>query len=262
MSYITKKVSSRAILAKVYRTIRPKDSDWLASAIEDIGWAIQGIGYHIGFEQKATPDNTPFCVVDHRIKVPCDCERVLFVEQYTSAFTPMNAMDAEGYNIESTDNSNCRKTSRLPKGTDIRLKSLDRTTGSTTIVTPINNYYDVQGDFIITGFPTCELKVHYMAFPTDEEGLPMVIDDFDYKTSVFWYVIAQMILSGYKIPDLNFLQANALFEKHMAIASNNCKMPSIDGMEAFKNMWLRYSGQEKFHRNFGINFENAEYIDF
>ena len=81
MSSIEKKVSSAVILAMINR-LKPSDSNWIADAIEDIGEAIQAIGYHCGFEQKATPSNQPVEVKGHRTQMPCDYDRLLFIEDY------------------------------------------------------------------------------------------------------------------------------------------------------------------------------------
>jgi hypothetical protein len=263
MGYIEKKVSSRSILAKIARVIKPSDSAWQADAIEEIGWAMQAIGYHCGFEQRATPANKPIEVKSHRAMVPCEADRVLWVEELIKQDSSANLLDANGKNIYTTDTGECYKGYRLPLGTDETLKSLAQENAKRTIaVTPTSNYYNLQGDYIVTGFQECVIRIHYVGFPVDEEGLPLILDDFDYKNCIFWYVLSQMILSGYPVHDMNFGLADAKFTQFLPKAQNAPKIPSVDGMEAFANMWLRYSGRRKQHQNFAINFEQQEYVDF
>lgn len=262
MASIEKKVSSAAILAKINR-LKPGDSNWQADAMENIGDAIQAIGYHCGFEEKATPYNVPVEVVGHRAELPCDYERVLFVEELLASPTSTNAMDAEGNNITTDETDTCLKGYWLPRGTDRGLKSLAHKDAKRTIaVTPTTNYYNLQGDWIVTGFETCKIRIHYMGYPVDSEGLPLIVDDFDYKTCVYWYVISNMILAGYKFNELNWQIANAQFEKYLPKAQNSVKMLTLDQMEAFANMWLRYTGRRNQMDNFGVNYEQRELIDF
>jgi hypothetical protein len=265
MGYIEKRVSSHSILSRIYRTIKPGNSDWIAGALEDMGHAIQAIGYHTSLIQKTTPDTEPVKVVGHRAKLPCDCERVKLIEVYTDIIPSMNIMDAEGKNITpTTTQDRCRKTIRLRKGTDETLQSYgndDSTRNPGTLIQARANYYNLQGDYIVTGFECGELKIHYSAFPTDNEGLPLIIDDFNYKEAIFYFLLSQMILSGTKINEMTFDKANALFTMHRDVAANNVKMPSVDDMESLVNVMTRYSQQRSFYINFGINREQPEYTN-
>lgn len=261
MSHIQKKISLQEIILRVYRTIKPSDSNWIGGAIQDAGLAIQAIGYHTGFEQKSTPDDKPIVVKKHRGCLPPDCERVLFVEQYTKDFPSLNLLDAEGKNIDiSKLPKERRETVRLPLGKDITLASLSDNTSQTTIVKPATNYYDITSNHIITAEEECLVKIHYIGFPIDNEGMPLIIDDYNYKEAVFWYIVTQMLISGYVVPSLNWKDANALFERHRDIAANNVKMPSIDGMERLVNTMTRIADFRSQYQNFGINFEQPNYI--
>lgn len=262
MASIEKKVSSAAILAKINR-LKPGDSNWQADAMESIGDAIQAIGYHCGFEQKATPYNVPVEVVGHRAELPCDYERILFIEELLESPTSHNAMDAYGNTIETTESDTCLKGYYLPEGTDRGAKSLAQKNAVKTIaVTPTSNYYNLQGDWIVTGFEECKIRIHYIGFAVDSEGLPLIIDEFNYKRCVFWCVVADLILAGYKFNEIDWKTANSQFEYYLPKAQNAVKELSIDQMESFANMWLRYTGRRKQMDNFKINYEQRELIDF
>jgi hypothetical protein len=172
-------------------------------------------------------------------------------------------MDAEGKNIYVQPDDTCLKGYYLPVGTDRGAKSLANKDAKRTIAaTPTVNYYNLQGDWIVTGFETCKLRIHYIGFAVDGDGLPLVIDDFNYKNCVFWHVLANLIMAGYKFNEMSWQLANAQFEHYLPKAQNAVKELGIDQMESFANMWLRYTGRRNQMDNFQVNYEQRELIDF
>lgn len=242
MTYITKTVSSSSIIAKVYRTLRPSDSSWIVGAIEDIGWAIQAIGYHTGFVDKTTQHDERLLVKGHRVKIPCVAERIKMVEIFLDSMKSKTVyLNADGTVRKMPEEEyNKRKTTRLHLGADLSGYGLSAESPRTTHTSPSTPYYQLNGDYIITSYEECELKLHYKAFNVDDEGLPLIIDDFDYKTCVYWYVIKEALLSGdYANASVNYKTAFEMFEMYLPRAQNAGKMPSIDGMARFAAGWTR-----------------------
>lgn len=112
------------------------------------------------------------------------------------------------------------------------------------------DYYSVNPDYIITSFEAGFIDLIYMAFPTDGDGFPNVLDESYYKEAVMWYIIRQMVLGGYKHPEFDFGKANAMWELYRGRAANKQKIPSLDQLSSFTNVWTRW----KFDRTLPSHF--------
>lgn len=270
MTHIHKSISSDTILSKIYRDFRPSDSRWTASALEWIGEAIQAIGYFTGFVNKSGRDCVPLQVSNFRAKIPCDVERILHVEYEGEKL--FFGSDDSGYlssknsdsnatssvNPDSNSNTFTGVSSSLGSGGTERVNS-DRTTN----IEPDPNapFFLLNPNYIHASFETGEIKLHYIAFPVDDEGLPLIIDEYHYKECVFWYIVFKMLLSGYKHPELRLRDAKDLFEDELPRAQNAAKFPSIYSMDRLQNLWSRYTLNYRMPERFFQNAETAQYIN-
>ena len=207
MSQHLKTISSQHIVSKISRTFRPPESDWIEDCIEDIGWAIQAIGYHAGFEMRST-EYPYITVAHHRAKIPCDVERVMFVEWLREDVTHSHELNPDGTTPPPTPpEENCPPRyigAKMQMSSDRSLavvgESSPRTTAMNTTYNQGNSYY-INGDYIITGFEAGLIKIHGVHFIIDKDGSPCVIDDFDYKECCVFYCISRMIFRGFKHPE-------------------------------------------------------------
>lgn len=265
MTHIIKKVSAGEILNKVRKSFNPNDSSWIPDIIEDIGWAIQAIGYHTGFETRSTEKDDPLFVYDHRAKIPLCVERILFVEVFNDSLngdvvfiTPEGRLDTT-----VTTEYKYRTTKKLPLGTDKTLKGISKEAPRTTTIQPNGDYYDLaENGYIVTSFPKGELKIHYKAFAIDKEGLPLIIDDFSYKTCIYWYCVMSMLMSGYKHTEINYAIAERNFDTYLGKAQNAVKVPTTDAMESLINMFQRTNLGQGFDKEYLMNMERQTYNNF
>jgi hypothetical protein len=260
MSHINKITSCRTILAKIARTFKPSGSSWRREAIEDIGWAIQGIGYHCGFEHKST--EPPYIVVkNNRGKIPCDVERIKHVEQLLPDNSNDNILNPDGTTPTEEEIVNtCKyKGVKMRKAHDTSMYGVSEANPRTTEVVSAVPYYSLNGDYVITEFSDGLIKLHYVGFHVDKDGFPMVLDDFDYKTAIEWYCFQNMILKGYKHPELSFKDAFQMWEMYRLRAENAPKVPSLDAAESFKWGWNRFINGYEFGRDFYMNLEQPEF---
>lgn len=281
MSYKT--VSSKFILGKIYKDFKPANSNWTSDAIDWMGDAIQGIGYHIGMTVKITPECEPIQVSCNRACYPCDFESLIGV-MYNGKRLPLGG-DLSKYGI--LRNTPLNNPVRFPTDSDIVTlnqltaslatleqlyasnplqtyldqitainKKISDLTSALAITSSINikhfngDYYSVNPDFIITSFETGNIRLIYNAFTTDENGFPRILDEFNYKKAVEWYIISMMILGGYKHQEIDFKSANEFWEIYRYKAANKGKIPSIDSLDRFTNMWTR----AKFSRDLPSEF--------
>jgi len=262
MAYTGKLVSSKVIIAKIARTFKPSGSSWINEAIEDMGWAIPAIGYHGGFEhsQSAPPYLT---VANNRAKIPCCVERIKWVEMLLPDASTQNILNPDGTTPTPVTANNCPtyKGVRLSLGSDLSGMSIGKDNPRTSNATPSVHYYNINSDYIVTSFTNGLIRLHGIGFAVDKENFPKIVDDSDYKMAIEWYLFAQMLLKGYKHPEIGFRQAFELWEMYRLRAENALKVQSLDSAESFRNSWLRFSGGNEYSSDLFINFEQAQYID-
>lgn len=265
-------VSSQFIVSKIARTFKPPDSSWIQDCIEDIGWAIQAIGYHAGFEHYSTP--APYITVtNHRGKIPCEVDRLKFVERMLPDKPQSNVMNPDGTTPPPPDPPSDHDTGaecvtykgiKLTKSDDASLEGIWCESPRTTNVKmdQLEDTYTVSGDgsFVVTQFEQGLIKLHYIGFIVDKKGQPCVVDDFHYKTCLEFYCVAQMMLRGFKHPEIGFKECMQMFERERDRAENACKMMGLDDTEKFEASWLRYVRSANFANGFYAGLEQQEYI--
>jgi hypothetical protein len=228
MNYINKLTSCREVIFMIERTLKPQGSSWIAEAMEDIGWAIQGIGYHAGFEHKST-DIPYITVANNRAKIPADVERIEEVELLLPSKDSYNLLNPDGTTpLPSTYEAGTNyKGVPLLEGSDTTSYGVSPNSPRTTGVTPRQPYYNLNGDYIQTSFTDGLIKLHYIGFFTDNDGLPKIIDDFDYKTACQWYCIQNMLLKGYSNPNISFKDAFQMWDTYRLRAENAVTVPTL-----------------------------------
>lgn len=116
------------------------------------------------------------------------------------------------------------------------------------------HWYDIELDYIITSIKQGKIRVHYRAIPVDEEGLPKIPDNEDYKMALYYYIRAMMIGRGYKdsvftydkLMDFN----GGYFWQHANRAMSQIRYPSVDSMEFKVNEHTRLIKDENYFHNF------------
>lgn len=261
MAYAGKFVSSKKIIAKIARTFKPTGSSWINDAIEDMGWAIPAIGYHAGFEKKQT--EPPYLKVQHnRVKIPCDVERVIAVEQLLPDYSQMNVLNPDGTTPAINYDDTCTyKGVRLPLGSDLTGYGIAQDNERTTSITPGADYYNINSDYIVTSFTDGLIKLHYIGYAIDKDNFPKIVDDPDYSMALEWYLFAQMLLKGYNHPKIDFKQAFEFWEMYRLRAENAMKVQTLDSAERFRNTWNRFATGNQYAGDFFMNSEQPQYID-
>jgi hypothetical protein len=250
---------------------------------------MQGIGRHVGFVKRISCVN----IKDHVGNLPCGLESVLGVS-YNGHKLPLGA-DISGYGIVKTGldyNSEPVKgpeQMELIKLIDIFEKlqdnydnaapadkpaiqeQMDRISKSIEGIVRSNrpaskalmvkeDYYNIDLGTIQTSFSDGKVHILHTTIPLDKEGFPIIIDEFNYKKAVEFYILWMLTSRGMKHPAYDVKDAFTMWELYRHRASNKSKMPSIDRQERFKNLWTRYRTSYDFGANFFVNAEQPAYI--
>lgn len=254
------------VIARVGRLFKMEDSGWHGEAIDWIGEAMEAIGYHTAFVLKSTELE----VCNHRTEYPCDLIRLKHI-MYNGSRLLLGADMTKGLYIrdttemaelqELTDHEYNELTalySRLeskqaeldadPDNSELELDIEDIQSQITVLTTkrklPQGSmehitlpYYNLNGRFINTSFESGNIYPYYRAYPTDENGYPMIVDSYKYREACFWYLTKMLLLQGHPVSkELNWERAEAMWEKFRSKAAAEGIDTSADKLEGLLNM--------------------------
>jgi hypothetical protein len=215
--------SSKRVLSRVRRSFNPAGTSWIGLAIEMIGEAIEEIGSFNGYVKKSIEITSE----NFRAPYPSDLVGIRFVE-----YKGMNLVPSFG-----------RTTMKRNKvGGTSSIYTLADTTQEkytplevTVLKTPCREeYYIPNPDYLVTSFDCDCFTLHYYGLAVDEDGYPMLPDNIHYIQACSWYVLKEMLSSGYKHPVFDWEMADAKFKEKKWEAKIKCKFPSVAQMEAVK----------------------------
>jgi hypothetical protein len=282
---IYKTVSSKVVIRKIFRDLKPSKDNWIDDAIEWIGEALE----HIGAAPQLCQKQCVLNIKDHKTMMPSDLYYINQVainnkvsiasseelDTLTSKVKDLQDQikDAQASGLEYSDtasvlhdiNSRIVILENVYFSGDVNMQPLQY--GASTFHRSMHcdgcineniNYeetYIVDCDYIKTSFKTGKICISYMALPIDDDCYPLVPQDISYQEAMFWYVYKKMLLSNPQIKnngiDYNF--ADQKWKYYCTQARNAANFPDIDRMESFMNQWVRLIPQISSH---DLAFEN------
>jgi len=268
---IYKTTSSKVIIRKIFRDLKPSSDNWIDDAIEWIGEALE----HIGSAPQLSQKQCVLTVADHKVLLPSDLYYINQVavnntvspinsselESLTTKVTELKAaiVDAQANSLEYSDTASVLHeiNNRIVVLENVYFK--DSSTlqplqyGASTFHASMHcegcvnenmqyeDTYIIDNDYIKTSFVSGTICLSYMAFPTDEDCYPLVPDDISFKEAMFWYVYKKILLSTpqFKNNGIDYGTAEQQWKYYCTQARNAANYPDIDKMESFMNQWVR-----------------------
>jgi hypothetical protein len=195
-------ISSKTVIAKIFRDFRPNNSSWTNDAIEWIGESIRGIGAYFSMQEISLC----LTVEDYKVALPCNLEGLLGIEY-------------NGYRLPPSNSNRFNKPCKNSSATEFHP----------------TEYYKLDPGYIKTTFETGTIVVFMRGVPLDCDGYPLVPDNFTYIDAISWYIVSRLALrSDVKF---SFEQAEARWEDKKYAAKNSVDFPDIDDMELFMRTW-------------------------
>ena len=268
---VYKTTSSKTLIRKIFRDLKPDRDNWIDDAIEWIGEALEHIG-------SATQLNQKQCVLtveDHKVLLPTDLYYINQVainssvspvasqelDTLTTKVTELQdaivAAQADGLEYSTTASVLHEINSRIVVLENVYFKDSNQMQplqyGASTFHRSMHcdncvneniNYEDtyiVDNDYIKTSFQSGKICLSYMAFPTDEDCYPLVPDDISFKEALFWYVYKKILLSNpqFKNNGIDYSFADPQGKYYCTQARNAANYPDIDKYESYMNQWVR-----------------------
>ena len=268
---VYKTISSKAVIRKVFRDLKPNDADWIDDAIEWIGEALE----HIGAAAQLVNKKKVLTIVDHKALLPSDLYYINQVsvnegvasttsteldellekvedlkdqiataqaagQEYSSTTSVLHEINSRIVVLESVYFSDTYFQEPLQYGSSTFHKSIHCTDC-------INEYayskdtYIIDCEYIKTSFESGKICISYKAIPTDIDCYPLVPDEISYTEAMFWYIYKKMLLGGFDKPNnkIDYAFAETQWKYYCTQARNAANYPDIDRMDSFMNQWVR-----------------------
>ena len=271
---IYKTISSKAVIRKIFRDLKPQDDNFIDDAIEWIGEALE----HIGAAPQLCQKQCVLDIKDHKTLMPADLYYINQVainnsvspvraeeldtlitkvselkdeiasaqaagQEYSNISSVLHEINTRIVVLENVYFKNETSMQPLQYGASTFHKSM-HCEGCVNENTRSEDTYIVDCDYIKTSFSSGKICISYMAFPTDDECFPLVPDDISYMEAMFWYIYKKLLISFVAPPetkrngiDYNF--ADAKWKYYCTQARNAANFPDIDRYESFMNQWVR-----------------------
>lgn len=247
---IYQSVSIESVIARVIRNTRIQDSSYLHDMKEWIPEAM-------GLMQTKTVLSSRFEDVQidfHKGKLPCSLHHIQAVE-YNGRRLREGASVKNIATSQKIPDSDPIVTSTLaPTVTDDHVFwgpqfSSDSAEGCNAL--PLcSEYYQVEMGYITTSFADGTVRIYFAAQPVDENDLPLIPDNENYKQALYYYCRAMMIGAGYHDTVYNLTSLMTLFEVHAARAISQIRYPSVDSMPDKVTSMVRFLPQENYFDNY------------
>jgi hypothetical protein len=214
-------ISSKEILAKVARDLKPDNFDWEEDVLEWIGEALEYIGSGAAYEIK----HKKLSVGNYRSLLPEDLKELKAVyNEDREAFEYGNQKYSDTPSMLAS--KNVPIPSPYPDTVDTTVLKYQ---GEWVKMKPDGGYF-INGGYLIMQFPTGQVLIEYEGFKTDSDGFPMIPDAIQYRNAVFFYILRQMILGGYKHPDqqMGYIYVDEQWKRYCNQAQVHGGFPSVD----------------------------------
>ena len=268
---IYKTISSKVIIRKIFRDLKPSKDNWIDDAVEWIGEALE----HMGAAPQLCKKQCVLEVKDHKVLMPSDLYYINQVAindsvsptdsnelnslidkvtdlkaaianaqdeglEYSSTTATLNDINSRIVVLENVYFKNTNQLQPLQYGASNFHKSM-HCTGCVNENTHYEETYIVDCGYIKTSFKTGKICLSYMAFPTDEDCYPLVPQDISYQEAMFWYIYKKILLSSpqFKNNGINYTFADEKWKYYCTQARNAANSPDIDRYESFMNQWVR-----------------------
>jgi len=226
-----KLVSSKQIIAKVFRDLKPDTGSFVTDSLEWIGEALEFIGVHSGLEKKFEEVE----MINHRGDLPCDLHLISGVEYLGERLNYGSDFRAHALPDGGITNPYALSIVTTAYETDPQDPNTFKEVNASTYG---SDYYTLDAGVIRTSFDAGTIIIYYMGIPMDCDFFPKVPDNATTKEAIVWYILRQMIMGGYKHPIFSFDYCDAKWESYCGKAQNDLMFPSPDKAEQFRKMWV------------------------
>ena len=236
---IKKLISSKRVIAKVYRDLDIRDSAWEVNGIEWIGECLNLLD--VWMDGYAT--SKEITVASHKAILPIHWKSTIDVwrKKDDGKFVPMvySSEDEQGKIIEMPEDAR-----------------------------PWSYWQNI--DVLVTTFEKGTVFLRYYRQCVDSEGYPLIPDSQNFLEAATWWIIYKMFMRKYQHPDpnMNLQFAYQMYEKYLGQARREIKFPTLGELEELVRNWTGISVEETDYKLFASSPEGNKvypgfgYVDY
>jgi len=250
-----KYISIQEIMWELYRDTDMKEEisysdaiEWTVDVLNLIGYPDQYINKVTGYEEIPEWD-----FVNYRIELPCDFHRLvqLSVDGYPAIYsgnTFQNLLDGGCCGIDQLG------TSDGDTFTDIFGNEFNTALGPNTSSAPVS--FTINNNFVTFSTKSGKVCMSYLAFPTDDNGFPLIPDNTSYKEAVKRFIMYKIDYRKWRQQPNSqalhslYLDSQREYEWYVAQAGSKAKLPDLSRMESLKNQMLRLKPRTTLYDDF------------
>ena len=282
---IYKTISSKEIIRKIFRDLKPNTDNWIDDSIEWIGEALDHIGSSAQLETKICVLN----ITNYTAHLPANFYSTLQVglnnsvapEISTELDELLRQVSEINTILEENPDQNLTYQLRELNSRIVVLENIYTNGGgrltplkycTTTFpdaadcpdcgstMARLEPCYFIENGRLKTSFATGRVCLSFKAFPIDEDCYPLVPDNISFKEAMFWYNYKKMLLSGIITSEngINYSFADQKWKYYCTQARNAAVFPDIDRYESFMDQWVRLIPNINRHGSFFENLGTRE----
>lgn len=143
---------------------------------------------------------------------------------------------------------------RLVRGLDIKQASEDGSNG---------DYYIPYPNHIQTTFREGKVVCFFRKMPTDDKGYPLIPDEENVRQALFWWLMAQVTLSGFKHADarMNYDYCEAKFGHYAKVGKRILKYWSVDTRQSVLELTCNLIPPHGYYDKFFNHGEQPKYVN-
>lgn len=251
------------VISRIVRNTRLQDS----SFIEDFNEWIPEAMAKLQTTFSLSPVSKPVRINFHKGRMPCDLEELLAVE-YNGTRLPYSSTAknyATGHRINAlnpaadttpvfqsvitaaSNDTNVNQNNLMWSSTQ---EPIDKLTAVSSYDIHPSHWFSTEPGWLTTSIIDGTVVLHYKGIPTDENGLPLIPDNENYKEAIYLYVRARMIGAGYEDKVYKEEQLMERFELIGRRAINEITYPTPDMKEQQLKTQVRFIPPENYYENF------------
>jgi len=255
---VNKFISSKDIINQVYRDTGSSEDlpiadmlSWIYEGLEIMNQPIQYIKKVTGHEA-----NPNLNITNYKAPLPCDFHKLVQIAvngmpaRYSNS-TFHHLLDGTCCGLQNSVDTADTFIDNFGNSFSPQASTLFSTSNIYDVVT-----FDINNDYLTLSIREGEVCIAYLAYPTDDEGWPMLPDDMSYRVAITKYLMMKLAYINW-IKDATNNGKRAIFEHserewawYVAQSTSKSKIPSLEEMESLKNQHLRLIDKINQHDTF------------
>lgn len=261
---IFRSTSIDEVIARVIRNTRVQDSSYIADMVEWIPEAMGQMITRMPLTYKWSDTEINF----HKGKMPCGLIHLAAVEYegrrlpYSSTakhyatghvINDKNTQEASTAQVFTSVIETNPNDTYFDQNNIIWSSTLEPTTNLNVVTSADrhpSHWYSTELDWITTSIIDGTVRLHYMSQPLDDQGLPLIPDNENYKEALYCYTRAKMIGAGFQDPAYKEGDLMQRFETYARRAINEITYPTWDQKEQQVKTLARFIPPANYYENF------------